>query len=287
MNDAAPQDGVLSNHFVICNWNDLGDQIVRQLHASVVEHKRAVVIVTDQPEKVPGVEPDSADDPYHNVFVIPGDPTSDRILARADIAKASTAIVLSDPREGKYADTKSVLIALAIEAIEPRVHTIVEILHSRSRIHLRYTQVDEVVCVDELTEKLLAQAALTHGLSELYMRLLTATEDTNEVYVVEVPPAFVGRSYRELERALVEYQDEDVILVGVQTTAPKMDGDRKVYSRYARELTTRVLTINPPAPGSLPPDSLLKDRGHRLEATDRLFVIAYRPPRLAGLRAGE
>jgi len=280
---SSPQSsaGVLTDHYVICNWNDLGDAIIRELHASVLGERRAIVIVTDQPEAVPRTEPETADDdPYHNVFVIPGDPTSDKILARANIAQANTAIVLSDPREGRHADTKTVLIALAIEAIEPGVHTIVELLHSRSRIHFRHTHVDEVVCTDELTEKLLAQTAITHGLSEFYLRLLTATEDTNEVYVVPVPAAWVGRTYRELEHAFVEYEAEDVILVGVQTEEAKTEHGEKVYNRHAHEIRTRVLTVNPPCREKLPLGSRLKDRDYRLQADDRLFLIAYRPPRL-------
>ena len=279
--------GVLTDHFVVCNWNDLGDSIIRQLHASVVRDPRAVVIVTDQPENVPRAEPEAGEDPYHNVFVIPGDPTSDKILARANIAQADTAIVLSDPREGEYADTKSVLIALAIEAIEPRVHTIAELLHSRSRIHLRYTQVDEVVCVDELTEKLLAQAALTHGLSEFYTHLLTATEDTNEVYVVDVPESCVGRTYREIEQALADYEDADVILVGVQTEGVKVSGGKKVYNRHAEEIATQILTVNPPARQHPAADSPQVDRDYRLERGDRLFVIAYGPPDLGALGVPE
>jgi len=280
MSNPQTTKGVLSDHYVICNWNDLGDQIIRELHASVLGERRAIVIVTDQPEAVPKTEPETDDDPYHNVFVIPGDPTSDKILARANIAQANTAIVLSDPREGKHADTKTVLIALAIEAIEPRVHTIVELLRSRSRIHFRYTHVDEVVCVDELTEKLLAQTAITHGLSEFYMRLLTATEDTNEVYVVDVPEAFVGKTYRDLEHALVEYEAEDVILVGVQTETARTEDGQKVYNHHAHEIHTRVLTINPPCRENLPPASPLKDRDYVLQAGDQLFLIAYCPPGL-------
>lgn len=282
-----PATGVLTKHFVIAGWNDLGDQIVRELHAGVVRDARAIVIVTDQPERVPRAEPETDDDPYHNVFVIPGDPTSDRILARANIAQAETAIVLSDPREGKYADTKSVLIALAIEAIEPRVHTIVELLQSRSRIHFRYTHVDEVVCVDELTEKLLAQSAITHGLSEFYMRLLTATEDTNEVYVVPVPAPFVGKTYRQLEKALIDYEAEDVILVGIQSEAPSTEGGPPAAGQHAQPLPSRILTINPPCADSLPDGSPLKHRDCVLEAGDRLFVIAYCPPRLDRLTARD
>ncbi len=262
-------DGSLSDHYVICNWNDLGDEIVRQLHAPVVGDLRPIVIVTERPEAVPQAESACADDPYRNVFVIPGDPTSDRILARANIAAAGTAIVLSDPGEGDYADTKSVLIALAVEAIEAKVHTIVELLHSKNRIHFQHTSVDEVVCVDELSEKLLSQSALTHGLSEFYTRLLTATEDTNEVYVVSVPGAWVGQTYRRLAEALIDYDAEDVILVGLQTAQP---GN-----------VEPVLAINPPAAAAGTAAAAVCTRDHVLQVHDRLFLIAYRPPALSEL----
>ncbi len=277
----------LANHFVICNWNDLGDEIIRQLHAPVVGDCRPIVIVTDRPEAVPQFEPEGDDDPYRNVFVIPGDPASDRILARAGIDRADTAIVLADMREPEHADTRSVLIALAIEAIEPRVHTIVELLKSRNRIHFQHTSVDEVVCIDELTEKLIAQAALTHGLSEVYVRLLTATEDTNEVYVVQVPPAYVGKPYRALEKALVEYEEEAVVLVGVQTFEVRTEHGEPVHDWRGEPVIEPQLTINPPPSSVLPPGSILKDRDYLLQADDRLFVIAYRPPSLHALPAPE
>jgi len=295
--------GTLCGHYVICNWNDLGDEIIRQLHASVVREKKPVVIVTDQPEQVlpRQLQADARregaggpeDDPYHGVFVVPGDPTSDHVLARADVKHAETAIVLSDPREGDFADTKSVLIALAVEAIEPRVHTIVELLNSRNRIHFKHTLVDEIVCMDELTEKLLAQAALTHGLSEFYMRLLTATDDTNEVYVVDVPEEFVekGCTYRAVEKAICEYEREDLVLVGVQTDAERMNGDRQLTNRHGQHIRQKVLTVNPPSRATLARRADLQrrnltDREYVLQKGDKLFVIAYKPPDLADLAPG-
>ncbi len=273
------KSGVLNDHIVICNWNDMGEEIIHQLHAEVVGDPRAIVIITEHPEKVPMQEPSGASDPFHNVFVIPGDPTRDRILARASIELANTAIVLSDPEEGEHADTKSILIALAIEAIEPKVHTVVELLHSRSRMHFRHTQVDEVVCVDELAEKLLAQAALTHGLTEFYLRLLTATRDTNEVYVIDVPEGFVGRSFRDLERALIDYDDEECILVGVQVREEASERSRQSFS--SRRQRSR-LTINPPT-RRLQSGSLLKGRDYLFQTGDRIYVIAYCKPGLQGL----
>jgi len=273
----------LCNHFVICNWNDLGDDIVRQLHAAVTGDMRPIVIVTETPEAVPQTESTVVPDPYRNVFVIPGDPTSDRILARANIAAADTAIVLSDPSQGPHADTKSVLIALAIEAIEPQVHTIVELLSSKNRIQFQHTSVDEVICVDELTEKLLAQAAITHGLSEFYTRLLTATDDTNEVYAIDVPEAFHGKTYRELEAALISYTEEDVILVGVQTIESGTTDGQVLHGRRGATFRDRLLTINPHQQAEGPDVELCVTRDHVLTPDDRVFVIGYRPPTLTGL----
>ncbi len=282
MNPKQPDRNTLEKHFVICNWNELGDEIIRQLHAPVLGDARPIIIITDRPETIPQIEPE-ADDPYRNVFVVPGDPTSDRVLERANIARADTAIVLADMRDPEHADTRSVLIALAIEAIEPEVHTVVELLKSRNRIHFRHTSVDEVICIDELAEKLIAQSALTHGLSEVFIRLLTATEDTNEVYIIDVPPPFVGKPYRLLEQALLEYDREPVILVGVQTLEPHADRQGTVRDRYGNPVHRPQLTINPPPAGSPAARPPLKTREYILTERDKLFVIAYRPPSLEGL----
>ena len=289
----------LRNHYVICNWNDLGEEIVRQLHAPVVEEKKPIVIVTEHPEEVlprelrqdtrkDSYEPPQ-DDLYHGVYIVPGDPTSDQVLARADIKHAETAMVLSDPREKEFADTKSVLIALAVEAIEPQVHTIVELLHSKNRIHFKHTLVDEIVCMDELTEKLLAQAALTHGLSEFYMRLLTATRDTNEVYVVAVPEDFEGHPYSEIERAISDYAHESLILVGVQTGAVALSDGSEITNRHGRCIQKRVLTINPPSQQELAEREDLRElslmtRDYKLRKGDEVFLLAYKPPNLSWLK---
>jgi voltage-gated potassium channel len=268
----------LHEHYVICNWNESGDTIVRELHSGVVDDGRPILVVTDHPEDVPAAEPADGPDPYHNVFVVPGDPANDRILARADLAGAKTVVVLADSRDGEYADARSVLIALAVEAVNPSIHTIVQLRNARNRVHLEHTSVDEVVCVDELAEKLVAQSAITHGLTEFYTRLLTATEDTNEVYLTAVPASFVGRTYRELEQAFIAYEEEDLILVGVQT-APVPQGVARLNRAPARP----GIAINPPHASRLQMTSAICDRDHVLTDQDQLFVIAYRPPQLRNL----
>ncbi|MBT7166290.1 MAG: hypothetical protein HN849_33535 [Victivallales bacterium] len=269
----------LHAHYVICNWNESGDTIVRELHSAVIGDDRPILVVTDHPEDVPAGEPLDGPDPYRNVFVVPGDPSNDRILDRADVTDAETVIVLADTRDGEYADARSVLIALAVEAVNPAIHTIVQLRNARNRIHLEHTSVDEMVCVDELAEKLVAQAAITHGLTEFYTRLLTATEDTNEIYLVPVPPGFVGRTYRELELAIIDYEEEDLILVGIQTPAA-VQQEVSVQTAPARP----ALAINPPNAARLDQTNAACHRDHRLAADEQLFFIAYRPPKLDRLQ---
>lgn len=286
----------LRGHTVICGWNDLGRQIIHELRSGVMEEHRPIVIVTDALEQLPSPLRPSASvtneaetaadtDDFTEVLVVPGNPASNQALQRASIAAAETAIVLSDPREGEHADARSVLIALAIEAIEPSVHTIVEILKSQNRIHFQHTMVDEIVCIDEFSEKLLAQSALTHGLSEFYTRLLTATADTNEVYLVDVPERLVGKTYSEVADELFEHASEEMILVGLQSRARRVEGERELVNRHGRALSHRILTINPPTDEHLATDTCLCGRGLRsrsyeLQAGDRLVVIAYHRPSL-------
>ena len=275
------EEHVLRGHYIICNWSDKADTVIRELHSPVIHHKPPIVVITDQPERMPT----SSDPAYDAVFTVVGDPTDPSVLRRAGILTADTAIILADEREGKFADTKSVLIALAIEAIQPRVYTVVELLDSRNESQFQHTHVDEIVCVDTLAEKLLAQASLVHGVSQVYLHLLTASKDTNEIYFVPVPKAFVGAKYRDLEQALLDFREEDIVLIGVATKREKLKSNGNVVrNSYGKVVYENVVTINPPSRApSGQGDVVTAD--YELKDHDRLIVIAYEEPtKLSELR---
>ena len=194
------------DHVVICGWSDKAAGIVRQLHAPVIKDKPSIVVIDEGPVTFPD-EPAFAD-----VYSIQGDPTRDEVLAEACVAAADSAVILPDSRDGDRADARSIMIALAIESINRDVHTCVEVVDSRNVSHFERTAVNEIVSLSSVSEKLLAQAALFHGITDFYQELLTFEEANNELYRVAPPAGLVGETFADAYASLLEQR---VTLIGV------------------------------------------------------------------------
>jgi Trk K+ transport system NAD-binding subunit len=178
-------------------------------------------------------------------------------LRRANIADSDTAIILSESEESASSDVKCLTIALAIESLNTRVHTVVELMDPNNKDHFERAGVDEVIAASEITEKLLAQGAVTHGITEVFLNLLTYSEQSCEVYKLPLPERWDRLSFGKLLNHLIEHQ---VILVGITraemweagTTQPKLE------ERFI---------INP---GS----------DYQLEKGDNILVVAFSEPNM-------
>ena len=106
----------MDDHLVLCNWAPRGLEWIREVHSKIITEPRPIVIIHDNPDEID--LPDKQDEPaFNDVYIVKGDPTNEVILHRATVAKAYSVIVLSDAREGKHADGKSILICIAIRHI--------------------------------------------------------------------------------------------------------------------------------------------------------------------------
>jgi voltage-gated potassium channel len=198
----------LEGHIVICGWNEQTDGIIKQLHAPVVKRDRKpIVIITDELSQL------NKDDPaYDDVYFIAGDPSDANSLRRANVTGACMALILADRKNPEQADSKSIFIALAIEAMSKRVHTCVEIMNPKNVGHFKYVKVDECISKEHIGELILSQAALKPGISTFYTELLTNQEEGKEIYVVNVPESIVGKKFGEVATLLLKY---DMIAVGM------------------------------------------------------------------------
>lgn len=203
----------LKDHIIICNWNEKGLPIIKELHAPIVHQKRPIVIVSDHLEAVD--LPDKEDIPeLEDVYLIKGDPTQEHTLKRANLPLAFSVIVLADPEQKHLADAKNVLVCMAIKSLcqreEGSMHNImVEGVDPKNLEHLGRAGATEIVSAEDFSLKLLAQAALHPGLSIVYERLLTISAESNEVYLEPVPLAFHGKSFTEASRMLDETRSSD------------------------------------------------------------------------------
>jgi len=271
----------LTDHVVICNCNEKVKRIVEGLQVGAAEPPDVVLLVQDAAlwKANPGWHPG----PWHSsrFFTATGCPTDEGALRRVRISEARAAVILADPVHGALADARSTLVAIAIERQNPQVHTVMELIASVNRVHLKATEVNEIVCLGEVTEKLIAQCCITPGIKNVFEHLLSSEEGGHEIYITRLPDALAGRTYRELARQAVRSGAPYVVCGYAQARghdeAPPEQGPDQTRpppeQGAHRPRASRRLVINPRSytePG----------RDTPLQPGDALIAMAREAPRL-------
>lgn len=238
------------DHIVICGWSSKGTEILNEIRGrDDAESGRPVVILAPL-----GSNP-SRDE--LTTFVA-GDPTEERDLKRAGIQRARTAIILADNSypdiDAEDMDSRTLLTALAVESLNPVCYTCVEVIHSKNREHFTRTKADELVVSAHLTGALLANSAVTHGLSRVVGDLITFPIG-DEFYWVGVPSELNGRTFHDA--LIVLKQGHDCIAIALES-----DGKYITNPPADRELRRddRLLVIAKSQPFA-PPNSHRRVRG--------------------------
>jgi voltage-gated potassium channel len=206
------------NHIVICGWSSKGAEIIREIRGRGEEQKRIPIVVLAPLKANP-----SRDE--YTTFVA-GDPTSATDLRRAGIEQADVAIVLADNSfpdiDAEDMDSRTLLATLAIESINPKCYTCVEVVQSANREHFSRTKADELVVSAHMTGALLAHSAMAPGLSRVLDDLLTFPEG-DEFYWIAIPPVWHGRDFSDAMLELKTAHDCLPVAVsrdGTYTTNP-------------------------------------------------------------------
>jgi len=256
--------GDIRDHIAICNWNEEGEKIVRQLHASDAEPDTEIAVITALSD---AQKEELRNNPvYDKVYFHRGDPVAHSVLKESRTHLAKAVIILPD-RESGDPDAKSALIALALRNLckgAAKPHVVAGVFDQRRMEHLRNAGVDEIICASDLGLGLLAQCALHPGLSDVYQQLLEYSAETNEVYVVEernYPKSFMESSYEKVAGIVNAHRDtlNPTILIGLLRGGKVM----------------------------LNPKGCKNDSGEweaeKIEKGDGLIVIAYEQPNLRRL----
>lgn len=210
----------MENHLVLCNWGPRGLEWIREVHAKIVQEKRPVVIIHDEPDEID--LPDKQDEAaFCDVYIVKGDPTSEIALRRAKASRAHSIVILTDDREGKHADGKSILTCIAVRGLcrgEKQPNIAAECRDSANRHHLKKAGADEVISSSQLGLRLLARTALFHGMTRVYQELLTVGRDANEMYLLPAPEGLLGKDFIELSGMFMRYRGDkkSCLLIGLQ-----------------------------------------------------------------------
>jgi hypothetical protein len=280
-------DPELKDHVVICNCNDQVRRIVGELHIETLDHRPDIVLVVqdgDLWERNPSWHPDPRNEytrEHFFVLIRSSDGLLSHALRRVNIAKARAAVILADPHHGEMGDARSTLMAVAIERENPQVHTVMELISSVNRAHLRATEVNEVVCQGELSEKLIAQSCITPGVKNIFWSLLTNAPGTNNIYITALPSEAVGSTYRELARQLIKAR-APMILVGYLRPKENGNGEPGCGAGSKRKSSRDSITSNEAESGIEyvinPRKGYEPGRDSMLLSSDQLVFVSCKPP---------
>jgi len=210
----------MDDHLVLCNWSPRGLEWIREVHSKIIAEKRPVVIIHDETDEID--LPDKQDEAaFSDVYIVKGDPTSEVVLRRAKVPRAHSVVILTDDREGKHADGKSILTCIAIRNIckgEKQPNVAAECRNPNNRHHLKKAGADEIISSDELGLRLLARTALFHGMTRVYQELLTVGRDANEMFLLIAPEELIGKDFIELIGLFARHRSDrrSCLLIGIQ-----------------------------------------------------------------------
>jgi len=278
----------LCGHVVICNCNPKVGKIVEELHTGAIcEPPDVVLIIQDEAlwQAHPKWHPPAS--AGNHFFAIAGCPTDENDLRKVGIRDARAAVILADPNQGELADAPSTLTAMAIEKQNPQVHTVIELVASGNRRLMKATDVNEVICMREISEKLIVQSSLNPGIKNIFEDILTFRRGTSQLYTLTVPPHLAQLTYRQLAEKMI-LSDAPFILIGFvtanQSAKPETGADnaatRRSVPKHADTVTGGAMhsrfsqiVINPRA-------NLTPGKDTVLTTEDRLVIIGHEHPDL-------
>jgi voltage-gated potassium channel len=246
----------LSGHTIICGWNFQGERVIKELFSADVRQQRGVVVLNDSETRPIKDE---------RVEFIKGDPSQDEDLKRAGIMKADSAIVLTDLTKGaNEADAEALMVVLAVESLNPEVHTCVQIVNSTNRMHLERAHADEIICLDQVGGSLAVASALNHGVSRIVSELLNFNLGSEFYrYDRRISDGLVGKEFGQAVQLLAQKR---IILLAVETDYSKERREQmSIDEVYELPEENRMMVVNPQSE-------------YTIRQGDALFVIAESEP---------
>jgi voltage-gated potassium channel len=222
------QDISAIGHIVVCGWSRRAEGIIAGLSRLLEERgvrRGAPEVVLVNEMDAEDVQELSARFKGLNIRFVRGDFTNERVLMRAAIATAQSAILVSDESGHNTldnADERVVLTALAINAISDSISISAELLNTENEPHLRRAHVEDIIVAGEFNGYLHATATFAAGVPLLVKELLTVGSG-HELQQQPLPAEFVGRTFAELHDHFLHREQE--ALIGLLSQEKQMSLD--------------------------------------------------------------
>ncbi|GAA5496803.1 hypothetical protein Rhal01_02988 [Rubritalea halochordaticola] len=215
----------MKQHIIICHCPSENKvlQIVDEIKASPEHCDAPVVVVAANLDE----RPDSFRE--RNILFVKGEPTNEETLIRANVQEAQGVFILAKDPASVSSDACTFAIGTMIEHIEEEtgnpIHTVAEMLSSRSRRMVRRSSIDSIVVSEGITDRVMVQEFLHPGIHNAFAQLLTNTEGS-QLYVC--PTAQKGRRLIDIQCAALQYKDHLQVIGLIRGGDAMLNPDKQV-----------------------------------------------------------
>lgn len=232
---ANPDD--LNKHIIICGFSAKAAILATEFLIDPAFKHSEILLVS---EKANLEDLQRRNIKTHRISILKEDFTRMETLKKAGVERAVAAVILSEDGENRSTqdiDARTILAALTIEKLNPKIHTSAEIYNEEYASHLKMGGVEDVVIQGEVSGKLLARISMHEGLLAFFKDLLSR-ESGNTLTFIDPPTEVIGLN------------SEDAI------------------GMLNKELGFTMVGVKPKgAP------VIVNPRGHKIAATDEILVI--------------
>lgn len=254
-----PPKSKLKNHIVILGVNERLNNVIQQIDAAL-EGTYFFLIVDESSNQLPAM----AHPLKRRVFALAGDPREKSVLDQARIDDAARIVVLATSKGKEESrqdiDNRSLIVTIAatLRQRARQIPTTVEIVDRSNLDYAKHLPSVDYVVGQRYGARLISQAVLHPGVTEVYHELFNFTDDSNEIYFIPSPKQLSGCSVKTARHFFVHYEKAPITLIGIQMR----DSRGKITTKWCSDKHIH---------------------NHILVGTETLIVLALKYPKLGQL----
>ena len=182
----------MKNHVIICGWNKKLEIAVKELLSANQE-----IVVIAEVDDIP-LE-------HTNLLFIKGDPSDDENLKRANVEKASFALISGQ------SDTETLLSAIAVEKLNSLIHITCIVSDPKVIQALKRTGVEQTLSADEFLGLVLSRSIFVPQISSFLNEIMDIKG--MDLHQEKIPDEIEGKPFFEVLKMLKE--QNDIIPIGI------------------------------------------------------------------------
>jgi len=196
----------LGKHIIICRFFGLTSsmQLIQEIRQDSQTEETPIIIIDENLNELPRELAEL------DVTFIKGDPASDSVLERANLAEAESVILQAELADTENSDLKNLAIALNIEKQHPEINTVVHCLNPDNIRLFERCGCDSVVCIIKLVNQVIVQELQDSGVHKMVSEL-TSNTFGKQFYVTDIPSG--SSTFGDVKTAM---EKNDSLAIGIR-----------------------------------------------------------------------